>query len=193
MKRFNTYINLYLLIIVLFISYGCTNNYYPKPYGYFRVDLPEHQYQKIDTTFPYSFEISSIAYTTTKSNSKEKYWIDINYPTLNATVHCSYKSVDNDIYILSEDAHRSVYKHLVKADDIIEKAFVNQQNNVYGIFYDLRGNVASVAQFVLTDSIEHFFRGAVYFNHVPNKDSIAPMAEYIKTDIVRLMETFSWK
>lgn len=155
--------------------------------------MPDHQYQRVDTVLPYSFELSSMANIKFKKKTNEKFWIDIVYPQLNATIYCSYKPVKNNIYILSEDVHRSVYKHIVKADNILENVYNNPKEKVFGVLYDLQGNVASVAQFVLTDSVNHFFMGAVYFNHVPNKDSIAPMAEYIKEDIVRLMDTFKWK
>ena len=179
------------LLAVIFT--GCRNNYFPKPYGYFRVDLPDHDYVRIDSLLPYSFDLSAFAAIKIKQDPKEKYWIDIVYPELNATIHCSYKKIDGNIYELSEDAHRSVYKHLVRADEINERVFSNPDRKVYGIYYDLKGNAASAAQFVLTDSVRHFFRGALYFNHVPDKDSIAPMADYIKKDIIRLMESFDWR
>jgi gliding motility-associated lipoprotein GldD len=57
----------------------------------------------------------------------------------------------------------------------------------------LKGNTASNLQFTLTDSTRHFLRGALYFDNVPNKDSIAPIANYIRADMVRLMESFEWK
>lgn len=181
-----------VLVGMLFVV-SCRKTGYPKPYGYFRVDLPKNTYVRIDTLLPYSFDISSHAQITFKNEPQEKYWIDIVYPGLNAAIHCSYKEVKDKLYDLSEDAHRSVYKHLVRADDIQERFFSNPEQDVYGIYYDLQGDVASVAQFTLTDSTRHFFRGAVYFNHVPNKDSIAPMADFIKKDVIRLMESFSWK
>jgi len=71
--------------------------------------------------------------------------------------------------------------------------FDSEERNVHGILYDLKGNTASSVQFVLTDSTHHFFRGALYFNNVPNKDSIAPMSDYIRKDIIRIMESFKWK
>lgn len=182
-----------LFCLLTLILTGCKKNYYPKPYGYFRVDLPAHGYNKIDTVLPYYFEISDLAKIELKKDIQKKYWVDIVYPTLNAAIHCSYKEVRNNIDELSEDARRSVYKHLIRADDISEQIFSNPERNVYGVFYELKGNAASVAQFMLTDSINHFLRGAVYFNHVPNKDSIAPMSDYIKQDVIRLMESFNWK
>ena len=123
----------------------------------------------------------------------ERFWIDINYPELNASVYCSYKPVNGNLIDLLEDTRRIVYKHSVKADGIGEKVFEKPEKNVHGILYDLKGNTASSVQFILTDSSRNFFRGALYFNNVPNKDSIAPMANYIREDIIRLMESFEWK
>jgi len=193
MKKINASFVPCLFFLLMIFAGGCTGGYYPKPYGHFRVDLPDHDYNKVDTLLPYSFDLSTYAHITMKQGEKEKYWIDIVYPALNATIHCSYIPVRADLYDLSEDARRSVYKHLIRADDIRESVFSNTENKTFGVLYELAGNAASVAQFVLTDSTNHFFRGALYFNHVPDKDSIAPMADYIKKDIIRLMESFNWK
>lgn len=185
-------ITFYILAAFLFIS--CGETYMPKPYGYFRVDLPEHSYRVIDTlNLPYHFELSKTARVISRNQQGENYWIDIQYPQLNAYVYCSYKPVKGNLFELSEDSRKYVYKHSVKADGIGERAFENIDNHVYGILYDLKGNTASSVQFVLTDSTKHFFRGALYFENVPNKDSIAPMSEYIREDMIRLMESFEWK
>lgn len=179
-----------VFFVLTLICMGCAENYFPKPYGYFRVDLPEHRYKKLETALPCSFEIAAMA----KSQIWQQTGINIMYPALNATIYCNYQAVEtSNIQELAGDARKAVYKHLIKADDIKEVVYENLEKKVYGTFYDLKGNVASVAQFVLTDSSEHFFRGAVYFNNVPNKDSIAPMADYIKKDVIHLMESFSWK
>ena len=185
-------ITFYILAAFLFIS--CGETYMPKPYGYFRVDLPEHSYRVIDTlNLPYHFELSNTARVISRNQEGENYWIDIQYPQLNASVYCSYKPVKGNLFELSEDSRKYVYKHSVKADGIGERAFENTDNQVYGILYDLKGNTASSVQFVLTDSTKHFFRGALYFENVPNKDSIAPMSDYIREDMIRLMESFEWK
>jgi gliding motility-associated lipoprotein GldD len=94
---------------------------------------------------------------------------------------------------LLEDSRKIVYKHSIRADGIGEKVFENEKKNVHGILYDLKGITASSVQFILTDSTRHFIRGALYFNNVPNKDSIAPMVDFIREDIVRLMESLEWK
>lgn len=166
----------------------------PKPYGYFRVDLPAHTYEKFDSSsLPYTFDKPVIAKVRTRNEKGEIYWIDIIYPTLNASIYCSYKPVKGNLYNLLEDTRKIVYKHTIRADNINDQIFVNRTKKVYGIFYDLEGNTASQAQFILTDSVKHFFRAALYFENVPNKDSIAPIADYVKHDLKRMMESFEWK
>jgi gliding motility-associated lipoprotein GldD len=86
-----------------------------------------------------------------------------------------------------------VYLHTIKADAIREQRFENPEQRVYGLLYAISGNVASPTQFVLTDSVRSFFRGALYFDNIPNQDSITPVLEYINNDILILMESFRWK
>ncbi|MGC3978659.1 MAG: gliding motility lipoprotein GldD [Paludibacteraceae bacterium] len=183
-----------ILVSLFSLSLSCSKTPVPRPYGYYRVDLPPHEYESFDSTaLPYSFDKSTIAQIRPRLQKGEEYWIDIIYPTLNACVYCSYKPIHSDLFNLLEDTRRIVYKHTVKADAIDEKLYENTGKHTYGIFYDLAGNTASQIQFVLTDSVHHFFRAALYFENVPNKDSIAPMAAYIKQDMIRMMESFEWK
>lgn len=180
-------------IISLVLLIACRENPIPKPYGYFRVGLPEQTYLQCDTTLPFVFDYASSAVVILKKDAQEKNWLDIEYPRLNASIHCSYTAVKNNIDVLTRDAAELVQKHAIKADEIREQFYSNPQKGVYGNYYDIRGNTASVAQFYLTDSVRHFFRGSVYFNHVPNKDSVGPMAGFIRRDVIRLMESFQWK
>lgn len=192
-------LNIFIAVAVFCVCFSfsfssCKEKYVPRPYGYFRVYLPKHSYKTLDTlNLPYTFALSEMAEIESKSGKNEKYWIDINYPDLNAKIHGSYKDINNNLLELSEDSRRFVYAHSGQADGITEQVFVNPENSVYGILYELKGNVASPVQFVLTDSTNNLFRGALYFNNKPNKDSIAPMLDYVKEDIVRLMESFEWR
>lgn len=184
-----------LILCVSVLFWSCSKTSIPRPYGYFRVDLPEHAYRTIDTlNLPYKFDLpANVELISHAANDDEMYWIDLHYPKLNATIYCSYKPVHNNLINLLEDSRKIVYKHSVRADGIGEKAFDHPEKNVHGILYDLKGNTASSVQFILTDSTHHFFRGALYFNNVPNKDSIAPMSKYIREDVIRIMESFEWK
>lgn len=186
MNRITVYFSVLFLV-------ACGQNYSPKPYGYFRVYLPAHEYRTLNNEMPFQFEYSNVANIVVRKQPHEKYWFDLTYPKFNATLHVSYKSIHGNFRELTEDARRFVYKHSIKADNISEIAFNNAEKNVHGILYDLTGNTASNMQFTLTDSTRHFLRGALYFDNVPNKDSIAPIAHYIRYDMVRLMESFAWK
>ena len=183
-----------IIFFVSFLFLSCGEVSIPKPYGYFRVELPQHSYRTIDTLgLPYRFDLPKNVYIIDRKTSDEEYWIDLYYPKLNAYIYCSYKQINNNLTNLLEDSRKIVYKHSVRADGIGEKVFDNNEHNVHGILYDLKGNTASSVQFLLTDSTKHFFRGALYFNNVPNKDSIAPMSDYIREDVIRIMESFEWK
>ena len=172
---------------------GCSE-YIPKPRGYFRIDLPEKTYETFnDPAYPYAFEYANIAGVVPKGGTRDSFWIDIVYPQFNARIYGSYKKVENNFQEIAEDSRSFVYKHTVKADAITEQPYMNEEQKVYGILYELKGNTASAIQFILTDSAHHFFRGALYFNVSPNKDSIAPVATFIREDIIRLIETLEWK
>ena len=173
---------------------GCGNPT-PKPYGYFRIDIPQHSYVTFDSLYPPCTmeisELSNVIHRMAKDGKSE--WIDIVYPSLNGRIYCSYTRVNNNFRALAEDSRNLVYKHTIRADAIIEHPFENPDNNVYGILYEITGNAASPLQFVLTDSTTHFIRGALYFNETPNADSIAPVSNYVEEDIKHLMESIKWK
>ncbi len=185
---------LILVIIVGFIFTNCNKSYTPKPRGYFRIDLPEKQYKTTPDQLPYKFEYPKYSYLQQQPNSPtQQYWINIVFPLQNAKVHLSYKEVDNNLDKYMGDARGFVYKHTIKADAITEIPYVNSDASVYGLFYEIKGDAASNTQFYVTDSTKHFLRGALYFNVVPNKDSLAPVLDFINEDIVHLIETFEWK
>jgi len=186
--------SMFLICSIILSLSSCVQTSIPRPYGYFRVDLPKHVYRMIDTlNLPYRFDLPENAKLIQRDAKDDKFWMDIYYPKLNASIYCSYKPVKGNLIDLLEDTRKIVYKHSIRADGIGEKVYNHPEKNVHGILYDLKGNTASSVQFVLTDSLHHFFRGALYFNNVPNKDSIAPMSNYIREDVIRIMESFEWK
>lgn len=187
-----------LLIVALLAAIllsGCGRYSQPRPYGYYRIGVPKYDYKLIDLNdYPYCFEYADIAYLDTTVDHAEPYWIDVVYPMLNARIHCSYKPIGEvGLRHLTDDAVRFVFDHAIRADAIPEQGFTNPEQKVYGVYYDLEGNTASPAQFFLTDSTHHFFRGALYYNCIPNADSLAPVNEIMRRDIHRIVETFRWK
>lgn len=185
-----------LLINVLALLVSC-NNYQPKPRGYFRIALPQKNYTTFQMSrFPFTFEMPDSTLCEIyekKEREDDKYGFNITYPRLRSCIYCDYKPVENNFREISEDFRNFVYKHTVKADAITEQPYENPEKKIYGVMYEIKGNAASQIQFVLTDSSKHYFRGALYFNVPPNADSLAPVTQYVKDDIVRMIETFNWK
>lgn len=185
---------MHLAAVLLLVSTSCRQHHTPKPRGYFRISFPEKEYQNFDSTYPYKFQYPKYASVKAdSSDNAEPYWLNILYPELNGQVHLSYKTVNNNIYDLLEDSRRLAYKHTIKADAINEQMFYNPDKKVIGILYDIKGNAASPLQFFATDSTKHFIRGSLYFNTVPNQDSLAPVISFVRDDVIRLMETIEWK
>ncbi|MCL1937509.1 MAG: gliding motility lipoprotein GldD [Candidatus Azobacteroides sp.] len=178
----------------ILLQFAACSGYSPKPLAYFRIDIPEPEYQEVDSFHHFAFELSNQALITQAAPAKEGEFFNISYPRLNATIYCSFIPLKKDnLAQLSEESRKFVYLHTIKADDIQNQFFEYAEQNVYGLVYRIEGNVASPIQFVLTDSIRSFFRGALYFDNPPNQDSIAPVLEYINNDIQVLIESFRWK
>ncbi|GHT58289.1 gliding motility lipoprotein GldD [Bacteroidia bacterium] len=179
-----------LLFIFLF---SCSSDYSPKPRAYFYIDLPEPVYHSVQF-FPFDFSLSNQARVENQQDSTSTIAFNLNYPQLNARIYCTYFSINKpDFQAIAEESQKLAYVHEMKTDGIREYAFDNPPQNVYGIVYEIEGNAASPLQFVLTDSVRSFFRGALYFNNEPNRDSITPVLAYITNDIQILIESFRWK
>lgn len=174
---------------VFFCFYGCKDDVVPKPEAYLRLDYNEAEYATFSNKCPYSFDINDDAEIEEEKDCSFK----VHYPKMKATVYLTYKSVHNNIDSLLKDAQKLTYKHVIKADDILEQPFINTKDKVYGMFYRVGGNAATNAQFYVTDSTKHFIAGSVYFYAKPNFDSIMPAADYITNDMRRMMETMKWK
>jgi gliding motility-associated lipoprotein GldD len=184
-----------LIFLLVLILAGCEHEYTPKPRGYFRIDLPEKQYARFDTTYPYSFEYpaySRIIFDTRPTS--EPFWINIDYPQFKGRIHISYKPVKGNLVEYLEDARTFVVKHIPKADAIDDSLIYSPDERVFGLIYYIGGaGAASPCQFFLTDSSSHFLRGALYFNVTPNNDSLAPVIQFIEADIRHMIATFRWK
>jgi gliding motility-associated lipoprotein GldD len=171
---------------------SCDGNYTPKPRGYFRIDFPNKDYKAYAGDCPFTFEYP--VYSRVEKDDREDFpcWLNVVFPSFKGNLHISYRSIKGDLNSLMEDTRTLVYKHTVKADAINEIS-LNNPPNVSGVLYEIEGNAASPVQFYLTDSSRHFLRAALYFYTVPRPDSIAPVVEFIRTDLDRLIRSFRWK
>jgi gliding motility-associated lipoprotein GldD len=187
--------NFFLLLLICVLLYSCGNNEIPKPRGYFRIDFPEKKYVlSAQEACHFSFEVAVYNIVSAdQSMPNEKCWLNVHFPIQRATIHLSYKQLNKNLVQYTEDSHALAYKHTAKAEAIEEELVYFPEKKVYGLIYHIEGNAASSIQFYLTDSIENFIRGALYFNAIPNKDSLAPVDAFIKEDIKHLINTFRWE
>lgn len=179
----------------LCVLMSCSNNEQPKPKGYVRITLPEHAYRLCDTTSFMTFRCATSARVVIDPLHQHiNDFINIEYPSYKATIHLSYKPITNNFDTLTEDARTMAIKHIQKADAIRQTIIEDDEKQLYGIIYDIAGSsVASPCQFFITDTTQHFLRGALYFNVVPNNDSLAPVIDFIRTDIDSLIHQIRWK
>jgi len=186
---------LFTAVIVIFCLSACTEKTYtPKPRGYFNIEIPSVEYVKFDTACTYTFEMSKHAMIIPSPDARGKScWFNIYYPKFDATIYLTYDPVKNDLKRYLDDSNELVYKHVVKSSGIEEAMIVDPASAVYGMKYKIEGDAACPYQFYLTDSIEHFFRAAMYFNFKPNYDSLSQVLSFIEADMDHMIQTFEWK
>ena len=183
-----------LFLSILFVA--CGGDYLPKPKGYNRINLPEASYQPLPDTFPYFFEYSKHAKVLKDSSwITERYWINILNPEMGAAIQITYKAVtDSIVREFLSDSYKLTSQHNVKAY-AIEESIIELPNGMFASFTELEGEVPTQAQFHVTDqdSTDHFLRGALYFRTATKNDSLAPVIDYIKKDILHLITSLEWK
>jgi len=106
--------------------------------------------------------------------------VEIYYPNLKANIHITFKRINNSEQLLKEflnDSYVLTAKHQIKVTVIAETD----------------GEVPSQFQFTMTDSNRNFLRGALYFNTQVQNDSLKPAIEYVKKDMMHMINTLSWK
>jgi len=177
-----------LLLAALLLFTGCNEEALPKPKAMLRLEYPHTEYSLLNTKH-FQFKKNLVS----KFKQKNINALTLDYPTLKGSLFITYREVDNNIDKLLMDAQRLSMEHSAKADGILPYPFVNEEDKVYGMYFEVIGDAASQAQFYVTDSTKHFVTGALYFYTKPNYDSIYPTAFYLQNDIKKIMESLRWK
>ena len=180
-------VQIVLLLIVLISS--CDDNTYPRPRGNVRLEYPLAKYSLYHSDeLNVSFDKSDYAIIERKKGT----WVNLNYPNMKAKLHLTYLDVDGNIVSLINDIQKLTDEHKIKASGIIPHQYSNEEKKIYGVIYEIIGNSASNIQFYATDSTKHILSGSLYFHSRPNSDSLSPAIQYIKRDIVALLESLTW-
>jgi len=189
-----------MLFFIIALYASCSSDYSPKPQGYFYIELPEPVYHDFAGYPFFKFSISNQVLVKEMKDvpvgMKEKNGIGFNlvYPRFNAQIYCSYFRINKaDFSVFSEESRKMVYVREKKAKGVKEIAYSHPEQKVYGLVYEVQGYAVSPVQFVISDSISSFLRGALYFDTSYNQDSIAPVLDYINKDIQVMIESFRWK
>ncbi|WP_159018553.1 gliding motility lipoprotein GldD [Algibacter sp. L3A6] len=179
---------------------SCNEDYIPKPKAFLSLEYPAASYSNAQLeALPFTFETNALAEQIKVKPlraSTESYGLNIEYSTLKGTIFLTYKAIENDKKNLAdfiEDAQKLTLEHTKKADEIPAYPYENNERKVYGLFSEVIGNVASPAQFYITDSVNHFLTASLYFKTKPNYDSILPASHYLQNDMKRIMESIKWK
>lgn len=189
-----------LIIFLTLMVAACNSEYVARPRGYFRIELPKHQYRVFDQPgFPYTFEYPVYGQIVQDSlffeeKAENPYWINIDFPELGGRVHLSYKEIgSNKFDSLVNDAFTMSYKQHTYRASAIQPVEFSTPTGTGGVYFNLKGNAATSNQFFATDSVKHFLRGALYFSATPNADSLKPVNDFLRTDIEHLIETLRWR
>lgn len=197
---------------------ACNSPYGSRKKGYYNIDLPAHAYTGFDKPgFPYSFEYPVYARiiqdsTYFDASPENPYWINIDFPGLDAKIFLSYKIIGGKaIYkIKQKDGNYRDSTGINQFDRMVNDAFIltnkndavatsikdsvfRTPNHITGVFFRVGGNAATAKQFFISDTTKHFIRGALYFDATPNADSLRPVQDFLQRDIDHLISTFRWK
>jgi gliding motility-associated lipoprotein GldD len=190
-----------LVWMLLMNSCGEENVTLPKPRAYPRVEFPktlgntplEIGVCPFDMVYPDFFE-----YRKTRQFFGESVenlcWFNLHYSPWKADIHFTYHPIrkDHTLQKLVDDAFEMANKHTAKAEFISERPISTDKGNG-GIYFELEGPSASAVQFFLTDSTQHFIRGALYFESKSVPDSLAPMVQFMKSQMIQIINSIEWK
>ncbi|MEP7277465.1 MAG: hypothetical protein ABI813_02375 [Bacteroidota bacterium] len=205
----------WLLVTTALVS--CNSIYTPRPRGFFKIDFPTHAYQLFDKPgYPYRFEYPVYANIIQDSTFFEEqpenpYWINIDFPQFHGKIYISYIEIGgksrfkvrdakgnyvdslgiNTFDNLIRSSYALTYKHTYKASSINDSVFTTGKTG--GIYFKIGGNAATANQFLVTDTVKHFLRGALYFDATPNADSLGIVNQFLQQDMKHLINTLSWK
>jgi len=184
-----------LLTSIIFALIACEKVYVPKPKGFNRIELEASKYIALPDSFPYQFEYEeNTIIIKDKSWIAEPYWIDLHYPQFDADIQVTYKPINNDRAALEEllkDSYKLTSEHGVKAY-AIEESVITLSNGMNATLMELTGEVPSQFQFHVTDSTDHFLRCALYFKTSLQNDSLQPVIDHIKYDMIHMLNTLEW-
>lgn len=163
----------------------------PRRKAYPRIDTHDSTFTQISSC-PIHFEMSDAAIITLDSINNNSHWINIFYKPYNATIYCTFTPVDKytienvinnrtERMALNSGEHYSDLIELTNANGFQSKILITEQSKVTPV------------QFLSTDNRNWVVSGAIYFNknNNNNPDSIRPIINALRRDIIHAMKTIN--
>ena len=103
----------FILTVLLSLSFAaCNTDFSPKATAYPAIALPQKEYlSNAVHHLPYTFDIPVYAYVdnkvATKGDQQKAGWMNLEFPSLNATVYMSYNSIQKDQSLRQQRCDRS--------------------------------------------------------------------------------------
>ncbi len=185
------------LSCIILLSCGQSTNYLPRPRGFHRIEMPKPSYVEFDSTgFPYKMLRSAHSQIVKDSSYGAKPWfIHLAYPGYMGVLHISHQNPKNNRDSLAKFFNTSLRltgKHEYFATAINEYSYKTPKGYT-AIISEIEGDVPSQFQYFVTDSTQNFFRVALYFPESKKNDSLAPIIEYLKKDMIEMLNSVDWK
>ena len=180
------------LVVFSAIFFSCIDSNLPKQSAFLRIEFPEPNYlPHKEINLPIDFYYNSSA-TDIQIKNSQKFSLD--YSKMNFSVDISYNKIDK-----TEDLENSLLDfsllldtHSKKSNGMFMREYEDLENIVYAKIFEIRGDVASPVRFYLTDSTSNFINGSLNLKFKSKYDSIFPSLQYVKNDILVLIETLNW-
>ncbi|MFL2621926.1 MAG: gliding motility lipoprotein GldD [Flavobacteriaceae bacterium] len=180
-----------LLIFIIILSSCKDEIIVPKPKAFLSLKYPNPSYSRINE-LPFGFDLNNLVKIENIVEKKDNLDFKLNYSIINASLYLNYVKIDNNFNELISQNNYNLNNHAKVAIKASKQDFSDENRKVYGTLYELIGPVASPSQFYVTDSIDNFLAGTLFFKIKPNYDSLLPAINYAKNDIIRLIESIKW-
>lgn len=194
MKRNPVLPVLFASLMTLVLALGCAEALppVPKPRAWPRIELPPHSYTTLVTpTCPFTFDYPQIGVV--ESSKPDSCWMNLYFKPFECRWHITYRHVPSSGKTFSEHSEeyrKLVFKHIQKVSQIKETPLHSESGD--GILYELFGTVGVPAQLFFSDST-HIVLASFYFDTAVRNDSLAPVIDFMKTDMKHMAESIRFR
>ncbi len=177
---------------ICLILFSCKSEPYPRPRSFPRIDLPKHAYETwTSESCPFTFE--SPTGVRLLKQREDSCVVDFYFSSFNYFWHFTYRNLLESKR--ARNAHEEEYlklvmKHAQKMEFLDEIPITGPGG--WGTLYELKGDVGAPYQLIFGDSV-HLLMTSFYFQEALDQDSLQPLVDYVKEDLLHMVATLHWR